>query len=120
MNAPNAMNDTARSAAVKCGEPVPIACTLDAGARGERVEEWRALVATSVVAVESDASSVRLLLRDSDDALLAAASLGAREKACCAFFDVTIEIEPASRVLRLSVPEGAEEALAFFAALLRS
>jgi len=102
------------------GEAVPLACTLDAGARGARVDEWRALVVSSVVRVESDPTSVRLVLRDSDAALLAAASLGAREKACCAFFDVAIEIEPAMRSLRLSVPDGAEEALATFAALLRS
>lgn len=101
-------------------EAVPIACTLHAGALDERVEEWRALVATSVVAVESDATSVRLLLTDSEAALLAAVSLGAREKACCPFFDVAIEIQPGSRVLRLSVPDGAQEVLASFAEMLRS
>ena len=82
--------------------------------------EWRALVASSVVQVESDASSVRLVLRDSDAALLAAASLGAREKECCAFFDVAIEIQADTRVLVLSVPDGAEEVLAAFAEMLRS
>ena len=101
-------------------EPVPIACTLDAGALEGRGDEWRALVASSVVQVESDASSVRLVLRDSDAALLAAASLGAREKECCAFFDVAIEIQADTRVLRLSVPDGAEEVLAEFAEMLRS
>jgi hypothetical protein len=59
-------------------------------------------------------------LRDSDAALVAAASLGAREKRCCAFFDVAIEIGPEERALRLSVPPGAEDALAVFVALLRS
>jgi hypothetical protein len=111
------MNDTTRNATRT--EPVPIACTLDAGALGDRVHEWRALVASSVVTVESDSRSVRLFLRDSDDALLAAASLGAREKACCAFFDVAIEIEPDVRALRLTVPDGAEEVLAAFAELLK-
>ena len=90
---------------MKGGEPVPVACTLDAAARTERVGEWHALVASSVVRVETDPTSVRLVLRDSDAALVAAASLGAREKACCAFFDVAIEIEPVTRSLRLSVPE---------------
>jgi hypothetical protein len=101
-------------------DSVPIACTLDAGALRERVDEWRALVASWVDTVESDDTSVRLRLRDSDEALLTAASLGAREKACCGFFDVAIEIDPGSRVLRLSVPEGAEEVLAAFADVLRS
>jgi hypothetical protein len=101
-------------------DPVPVACTLEAGALGERAEEWRALVASSVVSVESDPSSVRLVLRESDAALLAAASLGAREKECCAFFDVAIEIQPHARALRLSVPDGAREVLAAFAELITS
>ena len=101
-------------------EPVPIACTLGAGALERRGDEWRALVASSVVRVESDAASVSLVLRDSDAALQAAASLGAREKECCAFFDVAIEIQADTRVLVLSVPDGAEEVLANFAEMLRS
>jgi hypothetical protein len=97
----------------------PLACALDAGSLAARVDEWRALVASSVVRVESGPSSVRLVLRDSDAALVAAADLGAREKACCAFFDVSIEIQADVRALRLSVPDGAEEALSEFAALLK-
>ena len=109
------MNDRTGAAASP-----PIACSLDAGALAGRVDEWRALVASSVVRVEAAPSSVRLFLRNSDAALVAAADLGAREKACCAFFDVAIEIEPGTRALRLAVPDGAEEALATFAALLRA
>jgi len=52
--------------------------------------------------------------------LSAAASLGAREKACCPFFDVAVEIEPDRRVLRLSVPDDADAALAGFVSLLSS
>ena len=109
------MNETTRR-----GDPAPIACTLDAGALKDRGDEWRALVASSVVRLESDAASVRLVLRDSDDALQAAASLGAREKECCAFLDVAKEIQADTRVLVLSVPDGAEEVLAAFAEMLRS
>jgi hypothetical protein len=109
------VNDRSSAAATP-----PIACSLNAGALSARVEEWRALVASSVVRVESTPTCVRLVLRDTDAALVAAADLGAREKACCAFFDVAIEIEPGTRALRLAVPDGAEEALATFAALLRS
>ena len=86
----------------------------------QRVDEWRAFVATSVSAVEATRTSVRMTLDDSDTALSAAASLGAREKACCPFFDVAVELEPTRRVLRLSVPEGAEPALAEFVSVLRS
>ena len=101
-------------------EPTPIACTLDAKSLAARTDEWHQFVASSVVAVESDDTTLRLVLDASESALVVAASLGAREKACCAFFDVDIELHPDRRTLRLSVPTGAEDALATFVALLRS
>jgi hypothetical protein len=100
-------------------DPTPIACNLGADALGERFDEWRVLVASHVAAVEASATSVRLVLDDSDDALVTAASLGAREKECCPFFDVAIELEPARRSLRLTVPAGAEPVLTEFVELLR-
>jgi hypothetical protein len=100
------------------GEPDPIACSLDVGSRAKRIDEWRELVASSVVDVEADATSVRLVLGDSDAALVAAASLGQREKQCCGFFAVAMELGPDRRTLTLRVPEGAEEAMATFVALL--
>ena len=71
-----------------------------------------------MVQVESDATSVHLVLRESEAALVAAASLGQREKQCCEFFEVAIDIESDRRALSLRVPDGAEEALATFVALL--
>jgi len=102
------------------GDPGPIFCNLAAGSLAERVDEWRALVASSVVDVEAGPTWVRLALRDSESALCAAASLGQREKQCCGFFDVAIDIGADRRVLSLRVPEGAEEAMATFVALLSS
>lgn len=99
-------------------EPIPIACTLDTESLGARVEEWRAFVASSVAEIQAEETTVRLVLQNSDAALLAAASLGAREKSCCTFFDVEIEIRADERVLRLSVPAGAEEALVSFVDIL--
>jgi hypothetical protein len=99
-------------------EPTPIACTLDAKSLAVRTDEWRQFVASSVVAVESDDTTLRLVLDASESALVVAASLGAREKACCAFFSVDIELDADRRALRFSVPAGAEEALAAFAALV--
>ncbi len=98
----------------------PIACSLDAGSLEVRVAEWRALVADSVQTIDADARSVRLVLDDSDRALLAAAELGQREKACCPFFDVSIDLGSRGRILSLRVPEGAEAVLAEFVAELRS
>jgi hypothetical protein len=111
-----------------------IACSLDTRSLADRVDEWHALLATAVASVEVRSSalganapggdgrsrSVRLVLHPSEQALVSAASLGQREKQCCAFFDVAIEIEADRRSLVLSVPPGAEEALASFVALLTS
>jgi hypothetical protein len=101
-------------------ETTPIACSLGPDGLGERLDEWRALMATHVSSVEPGPVSVRLVLDGSDAAILAAASLGAREKECCPFFDVAIELEPARRSLRLAVPAGAEPVLDEFVTLLRS
>jgi anti-sigma-K factor RskA len=97
---------------------VPIACSLDSASLGERADEWRALVASSVTAVEVGATAVRLVLRDTDAALASAAALAQREKQCCAFFDVSIALEADRRTLVLAVPDGAEEALAGLVVLL--
>jgi hypothetical protein len=61
---------------------------------------------------------VRLELRDSDAALTAAVALAQREKECCAFFDVSLMLEADRRTLVLAVPDGAQEVLAAFVALL--
>ena len=96
----------------------PIACSLDAAALGERAGEWRALVASSVTSVQSDGTAVRLELRDAAAALTAAVGLAQREKQCCPFFDVSVRVEADRRTLVLAVPEGAEDVLAAFVALL--
>jgi MerR family transcriptional regulator, copper efflux regulator len=98
----------------------PIACSLTAEGLAERVEEWRALVASSVQTLESEATVVRMVLDGSDTALLAAAALGQREKACCDFFDVSIDLGSDVRTLTLRVPDGADEVLASFVAMLRA
>jgi anti-sigma-K factor RskA len=99
---------------------VPIACSLDVTSLGERADEWRALLASSVTAVEVGATAVRLVLAPSDAALTAAVALAQREKQCCAFFDMSIALEADRRTLVLAVPEGAEDALASFVGLLGS
>jgi anti-sigma-K factor RskA len=96
----------------------PIACSLDPGSLADRVDEWRALVATSVVAVEAEPTAVHLVLQPSEAALVAAVELAQREKQCCPFFDVAIDIGAQQRTLSLRVPDGAEEAMATFVAIL--
>ena len=97
---------------------VPIACSLDAAALGERAEEWRALVRAAVVSVSSDDTSVRLELRPTDAALTDAVGLAQREKQCCPFFEVSLVLDADRRTLVLAVPDGAQQVVAAFAALL--
>ena len=96
----------------------PIACSLDAGSLADRVGEWRALVATSVTAVDADPTAVRLSLEPSEAALVAAVDLAQREKQCCPFFDVVVEIAERERTLTLRVPNGAEDVMSAFVAIL--
>lgn len=97
----------------------PIACSLDAGSLADRVEEWRALVAASVVEVEAEPTAVHLVLDQSATALVSAVELAQREKQCCPFFDVVLDVGAQRRTLSLRVPDGAEEAMASFVAVLR-
>jgi hypothetical protein len=99
-------------------DALPISCSLDAGSLAQRVGEWRDLVTSAVDSVETSSTSLRLTLRDSDEALVVAASLGQREKRCCGFFDLSIELGPDRRVLVLRVPVGAEEVLVEFVAAI--
>ncbi len=96
----------------------PIACNLDAGALADRVGEWRALVAASVVSIVSEPTAVHLVLQRSDEALVAAVTLAQREKQCCPFFGVSVDVGADDRTLSLRVPAGAEEAMATFVAAL--
>jgi hypothetical protein len=94
---------------------VPIACSLDAASFRERAEEWRALAISSV---QIAGTAVRLVLGPSDTDLIAAVALAQREKECCPFFDVSVELQADRRTLVLGVPDGAEEVLDAFVALL--
>lgn len=58
----------------------------------DRIEEWRRLIDSDVIEAVRTTGSVRLRLRDKDDALLAAVDLSRREKACCDFFDFRLEL----------------------------
>jgi anti-sigma-K factor RskA len=100
------------------GADEPIACSLDAASLSERTGEWRAFMASSVVSVQAGDTAVRLELRESEAALMAAVDLAQREKRCCAFFEVSIVLDADRRTLVLAVPDGAVEMLASFVLLL--
>jgi hypothetical protein len=97
--------------------PIPIACTLPLAQGPDRLDEWRTLFATTVLAVDRDTPRhVRMTLdaRRTDEA--ATRDLMARETACCAFFDFALtRIDDATFALDMRVPEDAEDVLATMA-----
>jgi hypothetical protein len=98
---------------------VPIACTLTADAAGDRVEEWRQFLAQCTGAVERmSPERLRMRLNDSPGTLEVAVDLARREKACCAFFDFSIEVEADALWLSARVPAEASNILDDFASLL--
>ncbi len=66
---------------------------------------------------ESD-RSIHIRLRNGPDDLVRVADLASREKACCGFFEFSIEIGADSNWLVIEVPVDAVAALDGFAALV--
>jgi hypothetical protein len=98
---------------------IPIACTLTADDAGRRVDEWRDFLATSTTASErSSHQQLRVQLAPGPGVLERAVDLAQREKACCAFFDFSIDVTARQRWLRISVPAEASSTLDDLASLL--
>ena len=97
---------------------VPVACSLTADNAAARVAEWRTFLHQSVVSSARDSDGLHLRLSDSDEVLLAAADLAAREQACCPFFSMTIRIDASGRTLTLGAPADAAGVLDQFAGLM--
>ena len=98
---------------------VPIACTLTTQDAGERIEQWRRLLYGSIDhAVRVGDERLRLRLNSSTEGLLATIDLAQREKACCTFFEFSIELEKDARWLVVSVPPEAVGVLDAFAELV--
>ena len=94
---------------------VPIACTLDGDAAGDRLEEWRAALAV-VDEVQVSEQVARLRMPGDDEAFLRLVDLAEREKQCCAFFEFSIDLDGERRWLRIGVPEEAAGILTAFVA----
>jgi hypothetical protein len=86
---------------------LPIACTLSASEKTDRGEEWHQFLDGNVVEIVRTKYVARLRLNDGDDVILSAVDLARREKACCAFFDFALEIEPDTVWLRIETPPDA-------------
>jgi hypothetical protein len=100
----------------ECG--APIACSLDAVDLRQRIDEWRQFRRDHVGTITDDGAAAQLELDLSEAALLSAVSLSEQEKACCPFFDFSIDVEPGRRTLRVSVPPEAADVLGSFVEML--
>jgi hypothetical protein len=98
---------------------IPIACTLTPESAAARIEEWRHFFADSTGPAEKRGDrQLRVQLNGSTGALEAAVDLARREKACCGFFEFSIEVEAGASWLSIKVPPDAAATLAEFASLL--
>jgi len=89
----------------------PIACTLTADAAVDRMAEWKALLSTMVERVDVVTTRATLTLVGGTEALVAAADLAERERACCAFFRFSLELDGSGTRLLIEVPPDAQAIL---------
>jgi hypothetical protein len=97
---------------------IPIACTLGPEAVEPRIEQWRDVLARSVIHAERVAADRLACELHGDLAdLRALALLAQAEKGCCGFFTFSFEIEVDAVTMMVSVPDEATAILDQFAAL---
>lgn len=100
---------------------IPVACTLTVESAADRLEEWRTFFASWIDTAErTNDRELRLRLDKSEKALVIAADLVQREKACCGFFEFSIEFQSDGRWLVVRVPDDAAGVLTDIVALLPS
>ena len=93
---------------------LPIACTLDAAAMGERGERWRALGDRALVGRERRDSRATLRFAASDDVAAELRELVRLEGECCAFLDMRIDARDGELVLTIDGPPEAADLLDAF------
>jgi hypothetical protein len=97
---------------------VSIACSLTSSETTDRLAEWRRFLGGSVVAIDAAPTRASLTLTSGDQELLTCVDLVEREKACCAFFAFSLQIEGnGQRVLIIEVPPDGAPVLAGLLAL---
>jgi DNA-binding transcriptional MerR regulator len=90
---------------------VPIACTLDGDAMGDRVAEWQAILAQATSRTRTVDGALRADFGGGVD-LGELARLVAAEQGCCAFFAFAITVDHRGIGLEVSAPDGAEPMVA--------
>ncbi|WP_093791385.1 heavy metal-responsive transcriptional regulator [Streptomyces sp. cf124] len=89
----------------------PVACTLGGTELGERVEQWRLLVAKAEQR-EDTVNGLRLSFPPDAELAGQLAALAAAEQGCCAFFDFTLHLTTEALQLSVRAPESAAGMLA--------
>ena len=85
---------------------VPIVCTLEPAAHGERLREWQA-VFDHIETREATPDGVRLRFPRSPDVVSAIAAVTAKEVACCSFFMFALTITAQAAWLSVAAPADA-------------
>jgi len=89
----------------------PIACSLDAGSRPDRLAEWRTVLAHTTSRAATADGGLRLELHD-DVPLEEVARLAAAEQRCCPFFSFAITADQRGAALEVRAPDGATDVVA--------
>ena len=97
---------------------IPIACTLEDRQADARLDEWRLTLTPLVIGVERpEPGQLRLHLRDDPTSIAELVGLARAEKACCPFFDFTLDIGTETVTLVVDLPNDAHAILDDFARL---
>lgn len=88
------------------GVSEPLACSLTEQAARGQLDQWRRLASDPAVEVARPSPTRLEFTRNDDlDRVGAMVGLAQREKACCPFFDFSLDIAAGSVTLVVSVPD---------------
>ena len=99
-------------------DAIPIACSLEAGEIGARVDEWRRQLAANATGMDRPhPGRLDIRLGDDRDGLAGLMKLARLEKGCCPFFGFTFEVGASATTLVIEAPADAAALLDGFADL---
>jgi hypothetical protein len=90
---------------------IPVACALPDDAARSQLDEWRRLTDSPSVTVERASPTELAIHLGAGADIPVVIDLAQREKACCPFFEFSLDIGAESSCLRLRVPDDAAPVL---------
>jgi protein-tyrosine-phosphatase len=91
---------------------IPLTCSLDDVDATEQIERWRHALEGMVVRVERPGSQQLSLVLAGEPARIGTlVAVAKAEKACCSFFEFSLDIEAEVVILTIAVPPSAESVL---------